>query len=146
MDFGRCVGRVWIALLSTAGDFGWGLGQIGGRLTNRAIAHQSGRGWVITVFAAQANLNIRPRAGQPNHCAIRQWNLRNSLAVQVGAVCAQVDNFPICANPTQLYMMARHDSAVENHVIIGRSPNANHRLIFKLPNLGWNLLDRMQKG
>lgn len=96
-------------------------------------------------LAGNVDLNIGARASQANDETILYGLALNALSGEVGAVGANVVNFPTVFALAQLDMVARDHGAVENDVVIYGATNTDDGLFFKRPALHWGFIDGVQQ-
>jgi hypothetical protein len=88
-----------------------------------------------TIALINMNLNIGTRASQTHDVAISKRGLVNPFPIQISAIGADINHLPLRSCLSEFDMVSGHHRAIENHMVIYRSTNANDRILLKAPTL-----------
>jgi len=120
---------------------GWGFVDFCGldfRAAGRLIAELAQSLHRVLAVVCDVDLNVGTRASQANDNAIFRDRLGYPFTVQVGAVGAEIHNFPTGVSLPQFHMVSRHHRTIQHDLVLSRAPNSNDRIFFESP-----MLDRL---
>jgi hypothetical protein len=78
-----------------------------------------------------------------NNHPVYNGSFNDQFTIHIGAIRAQINNFPLSAPPSQLDVLAGNNSTVKHHIVVSGASDPNHSLVIKRPDLNRDRLKRM---